>query len=584
MPLSIRLTASSMTARLLTGLLASALFLGILADAQAAPNFKVTGVKDAAVMNNIRLHLQNVNVDTSVTPDRLWKQPVQDAVQSAIKPFGYYEAEMTVIDDDSAVSVNIFLGEPLIITNLTLEVVGEGRTDEWFSKRFKAFPLRKGDRLLQQKYDTFKSEMIATAISRGYFDFTWQAARLDIVREQHEANVLLVARSGPRYKFGNIIVKGDELATDIVNRVNTLTYGDYYRADAVSEFNRILSQTGYFSRAIARPVVKEAQDNIVPIEVTLTQKPRDLFDVGVGFSSDIGPRLDFKWQRPWVNSEGHSIITEAFISAPEQTLTSSYKVPMADVNDDYAIYQVGYEKVDDNDTRSQKFSVSAQRYLRPKGSEWQHSVFIRYLNETFAQASEAKQTTQLVLPGYSISGLRSSGGLDPESGRRIIVTLEGGSQSLASDIDIVRVVAKAKWIESLGDHRFIFRTDLGAIDTNDFSRVPSSLRFFAGGDQSIRGFGYETISPLDENDELTGAQYLTVASAEYAFPIAENWRLATFVDAGTATNDFDEGISWGTGIGAHYLSFIGPVRFYLAYGQNDFETNVRLHVSLGPAL
>ena len=114
--------------------------------------------------------------------------------------------------------------------------------------------------------------------------------------------------------------------------------------------------------------------------------------------------------------------------------------------------------------------------------------------------------------------------------------------------------------------------------------MPASLRFFAGGDQSIRGFGYQTISPVDASGKLTGARYLTTGSLEYDHPVAEKWRLATFVDAGTATNDYLDPIKVGTGLGIRWISPLGPIRFDLAFGVSEVQIPWRLHFGLGAEL
>ena len=114
--------------------------------------------------------------------------------------------------------------------------------------------------------------------------------------------------------------------------------------------------------------------------------------------------------------------------------------------------------------------------------------------------------------------------------------------------------------------------------------MPSSLRFFAGGDQSIRGFGYQTISPVDETGQLTGARYLSVGSLEYAHPVAEKWRLASFVDTGTATNDYRDPLKVGSGFGVRWISPLGPIRFDLAFGVSETKIPWRLHFGLGAEL
>jgi translocation and assembly module TamA len=194
----------------------------------------------------------------------------------------------------------------------------------------------------------------------------------------------------------------------------------------------------------------------------------------------------------------------------------------------------------------------------------------------------------LLTPGFTLSRLRSKGGLDINWGDKQTITTEFASESLLSDINMLRVTAASKWVRSAGQHRFLWRAELGGIVTNDFEQVPSSLRFFTGGDQSVRGFDYKTLSPFefdsDGERELTGGQYLAVASVEYSYPVAENWRAAAFVDVGNASEKLFNDPAIGFGLGAIWNSPIGPVRFYLAKGKSDFGETRYVHISMGPAL
>ena len=109
------------------------------------------------------------------------------------------------------------------------------------------------------------------------------------------------------------------------------------------------------------------------------------------------------------------------------------------------------------------------------------------------------------------------------------------------------------------------------------------LRFFAGGEQSVRGFGYEKISPKNSDGELTGAKYLTVGSVELQVPVMNKVRMAIFTDVGTATNDYgdDTDIKVGTGLGVRYISPVGPIRADIGVGVSETPIPIRLHFGLG---
>jgi len=569
------------------------LFLAI--SLNAAQAFTVDGIEDGDIKNNVMVHLAALNIDESTINDAFWQRQVQDTVAKAVQPYGYYNSESDVTLIDNKVHINVTLNSPLIVANLTREIIGQGREDERFRQVFNRFPLAIGDVLHQPDYEDFKSAMFNYALTNGFFDFAWQASRLDLVREENAANILLIAQSGPQYFFGDLIIKGDARSAAIVERIKPFASGEKYSAAKLTEFNRRLNQTGYYQRVIARPVVKNAVDQRVPIEITLTHKPKDLFNVGIGASSDEGVRLPLQWQRPWVTDRGHSVNANLYISQREQSISTNYRIPMQNVNDDYASIGIGYKFLDDlenSDTKSDTLSISGRRFWRDEGSKWQKSVSLTFERENFTQGILPAQTTNLVMPGASLTYIDRGDSINIDNGLYFSSSIQAGSKSLLSDIDIVKATARSTWIYSIDKHRFKLRGEAGAISTNDFERVPSTMRFFVGGDQTVRGFALNSISPFvdqvteqDTTRILTGGKYLAAASIEYTYPIFENWRAAVFFDAGTATNDFEEDISRSTGFGFHWITPVGPVRFYFAFGQSEVDdSSFRFHFALGPEL
>ncbi|RPJ66825.1 outer membrane protein assembly factor [Alteromonas sediminis] len=532
--------------------------------------------------------MENVN-------DAFWQRQIQDAINKAVQPYGYYNSESALYVVNNKLSVTVTLNSPLVVTNLTREIIGEGREDKGFRDVFNNFPLKVGDVLYQPKYEDFKSAMFSYALTHGFFDFAWQASRLDLVREEQAANILLIAQSGPQYYFGDVVIKGDARSVAIVERIKPFKKGDKYSAEKLTSFNRRLNQTGYYQRVIARPVVQKAIDRHVPIEITLTHKPKDLFNVGIGASSDEGLRIPLQWQRPWATRRGHSISADLYASQREQSISSNYRIPMQNVNDDYASIGIGYKFLDDTEnsnTKSDTLSVSARRFWREEASNWQKSVSLTFERENFTQGLQPAQTTDLLMPGASLTYIDRGETININQGLYFSTSLQVGSEALLSDIDLLKATARTTWIHSLGKHRFKLRGEAGAISTNNFDRVPSTMRFFVGGDQTVRGFALNSISPFEEQTidgnttrTLSGGQYLAVASIEYTYPIYENWRVALFFDAGTATNNFDEGISRGTGFGFHWITPVGPVRFYFAFGKSNVDdSSFRFHFALGPEL
>jgi translocation and assembly module TamA len=554
---------------------------------------EIKGIDDSRVLKNVRAHIESLDIPSASYQYSQYQESLQLKVKAATQVFGYYHAS-TVATPPSAITKNknwslqIELGPVTLVRTLSIKIAGQGAEDKEMQSLLSSINIKKGKPLEHSVYENAKNDLQSLALSRGYFDFEFEQSSIKIFESLYAADITLHINSGVRYKFAELRFGKDARSQQLIKSLTPFKTGDLYQASQLGLLNQRLKQTQYFRHVVVRPLVAEAIDIAVPIQVILTHKPRDNFDVGVGVSSDVGPRFTGKWKRPWVNGSGHSIGGEVFVSSPEQYVSVDYKVPLEDAIQNYLSFQGGYQAQNENDTSSHKWSISATRHWTVENSDWQRSAFVRLEQETFIQGLEPEQTTRLLTPGLTLSRLRSKGGLDINWGDKQTITTEFASESLLSDINMFRITAASKWVRSIEQHRFLWRAEIGGIVSNDFDQIPSSLRFFTGGDQSVRGFDYKTLSPFeldsDGEPELTGGQYLSVASFEYSYPVAENWRAAAFVDAGNATEELFKDPAIGVGFGAIWNSPVGPVRLYLAKGKSNFGSTRYFHISMGPAL
>jgi len=562
-----------------------------------AAEVDIKGIENDRVLKNVKAHIESLDIPTASYKFGQYQDSLQSKVEAATQVFGYYQATTLItapndVSSDVAKSeswrLQVELGPITLVRQLSIKIEGQGEEDKEIQRLVRSFKLQQGKPLEHSVYENAKSELRSLALSRGYFDFEFEQSNIKVFESLNAADITIHINSGLRYKFGDLRFGKDTRSQKLAKSLTPFKTGDLYQAGQLGLLNQRLKQTQYFRHVIVRPLVAQAIEAVVPIEIILTHKPRDNFDVGLGVSSDVGPRFTAKWKRPWVNESGHSIGAEVFVSSPEQYVSVDYKVPLEDAIQNYLSYQAGYQAQNDNDTSSYKWSISATRHWTVENSDWQRSAFLRLEQETFIQGLEPEQTTRLLTPGFTLSRLRSKGGLDISWGDKQTITSEFASESLLSDINMFRITASSKWVRSYAQHRFFWRAELGGIVTNDFDQVPSSLRFFTGGDQSVRGFDYKTLSPFeldaDGERELTGGQYLSVASFEYSYPVAENWRAAAFVDAGNASDDLFKDTAIGIGFGAIWYSPIGPVRLYLAKGKSKFGSTRYFHISMGPSL
>ncbi len=324
----------------------------------------------------------------------------------------------------------------------------------------------------------------------------------------------------------------------------------------------------------------------VPLNAVLSPRSANSVEVGAGFSSDVGPRLKLNWVKPWVNDKGHSFTATTNISTYEPLLDMAYKIPLqSSPNDEYFLIQGGYKHTDVNDTESDATTLAISRYWNlPSG--WQRAVSLHWELENFTQGL-TDDTVMLIYPGISFSRTRSRGRTLPMWGDSLRFGVDVSNTAWGSDADFIAFNAQGTIIRSLQhSHRFIGRANFGWIETDDFEKVPPDLRFFAGGDRSVRGYDYKKISPRDDSGDLTGAERLLTLSAEYQFRISGRWWGAVFVDTGEAVNDFSNSdFKTGAGVGIRWISPIGPIKFDIARPVGDsHENSLAFYIGLGPEL
>lgn len=563
---------------------------------------------DEEVEKNLRLLLKEVSPPAGRFNEESVKAELIKVAQKAVQAFAYYDAEIEIDDmlvlpsNSLSYTLRIALGnkarvQRIILLN-DLAQIDQSVFPPQIQALIDQIQTLKGAPLVHQRYESLKNQLQTFALLYGYFDFVFPLHKILVQPHQADSDsgasetsaitIHWIFYFGQRYQFGELEFLQDTRGQDIARNVQSFKAGDYFEQGKLGSFSIDMQSTDYFSSAIARANAQNAVDYKVPVEVILEPKPKDTFEFGVGVSTDTGPRFTVDWARPWVNLRGHSVGSRIYISEPEQSAQLSYRVPKANPLNDFLQFQAGYLLVDNNQTNSETITLSMQRqWGAVKEDEWDKIAFVKFEQESFTQGLSDKVTTRLLLPGLTVRRTRKRGDIFVDWGDSQQLTVEGGSKELVSDIDFFKVLFRTKWIRQWGKHRLIVRTDLGAIATNDFNAVPASQRFFAGGDQSIRGFGLDDVSAFEtvgDEDELLGGQYLAVGSIEYAYPVAEKFRVATFFDSGNANDDPFEKPAIGYGIGMHWLSPIGTVRLYLARGESERKNAYNFHIVIGPGV
>ncbi|EIJ0963231.1 outer membrane protein assembly factor [Vibrio parahaemolyticus] len=561
--------------------------VGLLVVSQSAyadVSLKLKGI-DGALEDNVKAYLSSIPEKDYSTSLR-FQARLDQSITEALNALGYYHAKISysISEGNDELIVNIHKGLPVKIKVMDVVISGEAKEDDEFANLIAKSPLKVGRILNQGEYDSLKSGIRNLALQRGYFNGDFKLNKLEVIPELNEANVRLHYDSGIRYHFGPVEITGSQIWENRVESMRPFEIGEPYLVSDVGEYNQNLSNTDWFSSVFVEPDLSKLEDGReLPIKVSLAPAAKNQIETGIGYSTDTGVRGTLKWKKPWVSARGHSFNTALSLSKPEQTITAGYKIPLDDVLREYYQLQFGLKHLDNRDTESLESNLAVERHWLTDGG-WHKTVYVRHLYENFSQGLQ-DDGVQFVLPGATFSRTRVRGGSMPMWGDKQSVTVEYGDPALLSETRVLRLLGRSSWIRGIGEnHRGLFRLEGGANITEEFEKLSPSLRFFAGGDNNIRGYGYESISPVDESGALTGAKYILSSTLEYQYRVYGNWWAATFYDIGDAFNDTPEWKS-GAGVGIRWASPVGPVSFDFAWGLDEKPNNeFRIHFSLGPEL
>ncbi|QQZ40120.1 outer membrane protein assembly factor [Pseudomonas sp. SK3(2021)] len=512
----------------------------------------------------------------------------EEQARKAAQALGYYQPQISSEvkgGEKPRLVLNIDPGEPVHLRNVTIRVDGPAASLKGFRVP-RSDQLKSGAVLNHGHYEDAKRLIQNQASRYGFFSGRFTRQKLAVDPQAGVADIELVYESGPRYALGKVSFAGDTpFDEDLLQRMVPFKAGTPYDSELIAELNQALQSSGYFEgvRVDAAPTAAAAE--VIPVAVRLeTRKPRTM-GLGLGFSTDVGPRAKANWTRHWVNAQGHSYGWEAEVSAPRQNVGLFYDIPLDPPLTDKLRFAGGYqnEEISNTDTLSKLLTLGPEWHSKlPSG--WQRVISLKWQREEYRLGDDSGLST-LLMPGVSYSYLRSDHRIDPHNGYRLQFDSKVAKEGLGSDTNLLYGTVLLKGLTTVWDnHRFLGRVQFGGSATNGYKKVPPSLRFFAGGDQSVRGYDYQSLSPENSDGDRIGGRYMVAGSVEYQYSIAEKWRLATFVDQG---NSFDKlelpNLKTGVGVGVRWVSPVGPIRLDLAHALDD-DGGIRLHFSMGPEL
>ncbi len=519
---------------------------------------------------------------------------VDEQVRLALEPFGFYDATVTKeLTGDAQngwkAKITINPGEAATVRSARVEVEGEGKNQRRVASAIAGFAPKVGERLDHATYEASKSVIDSSLRGSGYLDAKFLRRRVTVKPDEKSADVDLAWESGPRYKFGDVRFSGDAPFPEGFLRDFVPWREDaWFNSEQVLNLQQRLVDADYFAMVSVAPALDEKKDGRVPVDVLLTRDERTVYSGEVYYSTDFGGGVRVGADRRWLNKKGHKAGVEVEYSQRLQEGSVHYQIPRPGREDRSYDFGAAYRDETTDVSRSRNFQLAASRSEK-RWHGFQRTIGVRYLVGDFELGQDEDNlefgSSKLLFAEGSLSRRRLNDRLAPRKGYVLDFGVRLASDAVVSDTSLAQTWGRLTWLIPQGDRsRFKLRGEVGAMTVDNFDALPPDLRFFAGGDRSIRGYDYHEIGEVNSNDIIIGGRYLAVASGEYEHYFSEDWGAAVFVDAGDAFSD-KFSLNVGAGVGLRWRSPLGPIRLDIGFPvQTDLPTEQswQVHIQLGP--
>ncbi len=621
--------------------LALTLLLGCAVTAAAEElQYAVSGIEDP-LKANVLAHMDTVQLGRQA---RLAEKDYPDVIadterraREALRPFGYYAPRISSRiakrgKDALLLTLDIDRGPPMKVTAAHIEVTGDGAQlgaiRDWRAK----WPLPRGATLNQATWSHEKSHALEIVEAEGYLAARFSQHSIELDLANNTAVLKLTLETGPQFMFGDVDYGEHVLKPGVLTAIPRFRKGEPYSARLLDKFRVDLWKTGYFNNV---EIQEHEQPDAVPPRVDLRMKlettHKNSYQGALGFGTDTGMRLQAQWSRHPVSRNGDRVDVGIGWQDQDDELAGKiiYRLPRLSRERQYWIAEntikvenldleikahpedEDFIKIANGDTLD--FHVRAGRLKIRNLKSGDRQLF----GTTFVQFLSSDQQYDLLLPigplqaeypymlssdddvisfGYDADLVDVWGkGFDAE-GRRDRAWIFAADKYTGSDVNFAQAYLGTRRLYRLGDRwKFLVRGEIGYTDAKvdnlsvkvderevrlSVTNLPNFYRFKAGGSQSVRGYGFESLS----NNDI-GSNHIITASVEAEYRFLEKWAAAAFFDVGNAFNEWSSpNLHKGVGVGIRWYSIAGPIRVDVAQALDFTGRPWRVHFTIGTPL
>ena len=579
--------------------------------AHADVEIDIHGVSDE-LRNNVMAYLSLARyskreLDPAVV-ERL-RNRIDREVKDALRPFGYYEPSVRAQIAPSPRRKNLWRavidiepGPPILMAQVDVRVTGPGADDRLFQRILQQLPLHPGDRLRHAAYERVKDDLQRTAATYGYLDARMTRSELKVDPPNRSATMVLELESGERYRFGATTIEQDVVENALVRRYMRYREADPFDLTQLLATQFALDDSQYFATVEVLPGDPDREHHTVPINIHAQRNRRDRYSFSGGYGTDTGIRGLVQWDRRWVDTHGDRFSAQIEASAVLQLAQVIYSIPIGDP----AVEKLGFGITADSgtpgDLHNKDFAIGPS--LTRVVGRWQY-VFAVMPTYSVTEDVNGRQNQTLLIPSITVATVPRGYLGEALFEQEFIAQLRGGSSLFGTSDRFLQFHMQAERTFRLTTNwHLLLRGELGASLVANVNDLPGSMRFFAGGDRSVRGFEYDELSPvtpqLNANGTpvqptvylKTGGRDVLTGTVELERDLPRNLGVAVFTDAGNAFDVFDRSpnpayphfIEYSTGVGIRWRLPVVTVGIDVAKALSRPGTSPRLDINFSPKL
>lgn len=562
---------------------------GVLAYADNA-SYQVEIEASSPLKDLLENHLDIIKWRTNprMSPGE-WKRLSAEApkqIKELLATEGYFSPEVSVQSTqkplENLTTLSINPGTPTLVSSVNItfsgDITQQHRDLPSVEQLREEWPLPIGTQFQQAAWSAAKRSLLTKLLVNRYPNAVITDTKASIDIQQHTAVLELTVDSGNTVHFGELQIEGlQRYPESIIHNLNPIKPNEMYSQSQLLTFQTRLQESGYFRTvevtADSKAVLNGQQQ--APIKIKVNENQSMKVSTGAGFSTNTGARTQLTVEHLNVFDRNWRLTSSLRLEQKLQSISSTIRFPTtASGYRDSANAATTRTEIEGQTTTLTQAGVKRAWGSRKREQYVGANLLAEHVNLDSADSSDTYAATL----GYGITLRRTDNNLNPTRGYLFNAQFNGAPLASLSNGTFLQSYFKTQaYYPITPSTQFIARAELGMVSGKN--SAPATFLFRAGGDQSVRGYGFQSLG-ITEGDAIVGGRYLATGSVEVIQWLTPEWGAAIFTDFGNAANSFkDLKPVYGYGLGARWKSPVGPIGADIAYGQATDD--YRLHFNIG---